>query len=463
MAPQLFQDGLSRRDFLHLGALGLAGLTDCNRADAAERLAASPKTAEPLSGLPSAAGAHIERIKALGDNEWLKLPDTAADPGVKAWGGKSYGRSWSPKAAYAAELGGAFMTGEGAHSAMDGNTGYYGDDVWFYDLYANRWICLYPGTHIPTFAQRLKDGDLRIDDQGILRDRAGQAIPVCTMTGHAGFLLDYDKAARKFVWSGTTVGWLSQLGLKEPYEAALKAQGKKGNERPASGLWMYDVASGKTEWFDKKDKNAPGKGACLNYIQYVDSKKRIMISANRGNQDWWFDVAKHEVNATPWQGEPPPAFPAFGSCYDPKRDRVYLYGSSEYNWPAAKPFVPEDHFFYYDVKAEKWVKPRARNSPIIPNLSWGRFMMEYDTVNDKFILFNIIHKMPDNERCIHVYDPDSNEFAKPILVTPQELPPGFCHSFYCPELNAFVIHWAGGDNRPGNTWAYRYRRAGEIK
>lgn len=454
-------DRFSRRTFLGLGAVGLAGLSRLSAAGAADKPAAAKG---PLAGLPSAPGPHIEKIKALGDNEWLKLPETAADPSVKAWGGKSYGRSWSPKAAYAPQLGGAFMTGEGAHSAMDGKTGHYGDDVWFYDLYANRWICLYAGTHIPTFAQKLKDGDLRIDDQGILRDRDGQAIPVCTMTGHAGFLLDYDKAARKFVWSGTTVGWLALPGLKEPYEAALKTQGKKGSERPASGLWMYDVASGKTEWFDKKDrKDAPGKGTCLNYIQYVDSKKQIMISAVRGNQDWWFDVAKHDVHATPWKGEAPPAFPAFGSCYDPKRDRVYVYGSSEYNWPATKPFVPEDHFFYYDVKAEKWVKPRAKNSPSIPGLSWGRFMMEYDTVNDRFILFNITHKMPDNERCIHVYDPEANEFAKPIPVTPQQLPTGLSHSFFCPELNAFFIHRAAGDNQVGQTWVYRHQRALERK
>ena len=89
-------------------------------------------------------------------------------------------------------------------------------------------------------------------------------------------------------------------------------------------------------------------------------------------------------------------------------------------------------------------------------------MMEYDTVNDRFILFNITHKVPDNERRIHVYDPDANEFAKPIPVTPQELPTGFCHSFFCPELNAFFIHRAGGDNQPGNTWAYRYQRTETV-
>ena len=71
---------------------------------------------------------------------------------------------------------------------------------------------------------------------------------------------------------------------------------------------------------------------------------------------------------------------------------------------------------------------------------------------------NITHKMPDAERCIHVYDPEANEFAKPIPVSPLELPTGLCHSFFCPELNAFIIHRAGGDNQPGNTWAYRYKR-----
>ena len=48
----------------------------------------------PLAALPSAPGAHIEKIKALGDNQWLNLGAPAADPKWGralgcAWGGKS--------------------------------------------------------------------------------------------------------------------------------------------------------------------------------------------------------------------------------------------------------------------------------------------------------------------------------------------------------------------------------------
>src|SRR3989442_8386516 len=65
----------------------------------------------PLAGLPSAAGPHIEKIKALGDNQWLNLGSPAADP---KWG-KARGRSWCPHMPYAPELKAAFLCGEGVH------------------------------------------------------------------------------------------------------------------------------------------------------------------------------------------------------------------------------------------------------------------------------------------------------------------------------------------------------------
>src|SRR5262245_22175280 len=45
----------------------------------------------PLAEVPSKPGPHIEKIKALGDNEWLNLGSPAPDP---KWG-KARGRSWS--------------------------------------------------------------------------------------------------------------------------------------------------------------------------------------------------------------------------------------------------------------------------------------------------------------------------------------------------------------------------------
>ena len=47
----------------------------------------------PLAELPSKPGAHVEKIKALGDNGWLKLGAPAADP---KWG-KARGSSWGPR------------------------------------------------------------------------------------------------------------------------------------------------------------------------------------------------------------------------------------------------------------------------------------------------------------------------------------------------------------------------------
>ena len=37
----------------------------------------------PLADLPSKPGAHVEKIKAMGDNEWLNLGAPSADP---KWG-----------------------------------------------------------------------------------------------------------------------------------------------------------------------------------------------------------------------------------------------------------------------------------------------------------------------------------------------------------------------------------------
>ncbi len=47
----------------------------------------------PLADLPSKPAAHVEKIKAMGDNEWLKLGAPAADP---KWG-KARGSAWALK------------------------------------------------------------------------------------------------------------------------------------------------------------------------------------------------------------------------------------------------------------------------------------------------------------------------------------------------------------------------------
>src|SRR5271155_2758 len=65
----------------------------------------------PLASLPSVPGPHIQKIKAMADNTWLKLGVPAADP---KWG-TARGRSWAAIMPYAPELRAAFLYGEGVH------------------------------------------------------------------------------------------------------------------------------------------------------------------------------------------------------------------------------------------------------------------------------------------------------------------------------------------------------------
>lgn len=66
----------------------------------------------PLADLPSQPSAHIEKIKAMGDNQWLELGAPAAD---SKWG-KARGSSWGAKAMILApDKRGAFLFGEGVH------------------------------------------------------------------------------------------------------------------------------------------------------------------------------------------------------------------------------------------------------------------------------------------------------------------------------------------------------------
>ena len=56
----------------------------------------------------------------------------------------------------APNLCGAFVFGEGVHAYVKPN-GHYMNDVWFYDINAHRWVCLYPGIEVKTVASKIKD------------------------------------------------------------------------------------------------------------------------------------------------------------------------------------------------------------------------------------------------------------------------------------------------------------------
>lgn len=113
----------------------------------------------------------------MGDNQWLNLGVPAADP---KWG-KARGSAWGAKALILLpDKREAFLFGEGVHAYVKPD-GHIMDDLWFYDINAHAWSCLYPGTNTKTFNQRVKDKELKIDDDGRLIDSDKQPIPVHTL------------------------------------------------------------------------------------------------------------------------------------------------------------------------------------------------------------------------------------------------------------------------------------------
>src|SRR5262245_51516002 len=96
-------------------------------------ICASEKAARtgPLATLPSPPGPHVARIKAMKSGEWLMLGTPQPDP---QWGAAP-GRAYTNKMAYAPDLVGGFLFGEGVHGKHGEGTreGHYNDDVFFYD------------------------------------------------------------------------------------------------------------------------------------------------------------------------------------------------------------------------------------------------------------------------------------------------------------------------------------------
>ena len=250
----------------------------------------------PLADLPSKPGAHVEKIKALGDNEWLNLGAPAADP---KWG-KARGSSWGAKALILApDKRGAFLFGEGVHGYVKPD-GHGMDDLWFYDLNAHAWTCLHPGTDTKTFTQRVKDKELVIDNDGQLIDTDKQPVPVHTLV-HAWGYLAYDSDRKKFAflsWNGTAGGPVPRyfLGGEKQMDEGLKLlDGQlKDKKKRVFSPWFYDVASGKFERSPATNSTAISAGG----FPSSTTSRRRSSSSPWGPTPWRFTTRRRTSGPT---------------------------------------------------------------------------------------------------------------------------------------------------------------------
>jgi len=387
----------------------------------------------PLSNLPSKELDHIQKLKNLPDNTWLNLGPPAPDPKF----GKARGHSWGARMPYAADLRGAFLFGEGIHGYVKPD-GHYMDDLWFYDLNAHQWICLYPGADT-------KNLNLHLNADGFETDENNHPVPVAQLV-HSYENLTYDSDTHRFLFMPCPGDyWKKPLGaLRNQW---LKDAPKITNASP----WLYDAKAGHFDRFKTKSKSPPsGFGDVLIYIP---SLKKSFFWHRDGV--WFYDAATNDwTDAKP---EVKGKFPPFGidptAALDTKRNLIYIGGGSY-------PVVPADQnaLSIFDLNTNSWRDPKPKNIPGSNSYNTNISVMEYDTANDKLLLFR--HSGGDENkhpRGIFIYDPEKNEWTTdPLPLSPWR---GQCkNAFYAPDLNVYIFYSAGDSADDGSIWAYRYRR-----
>jgi len=395
----------------------------------------------PLAELPSKPGAHIEKIKALGDNQWLHLGVPAPDP---KWG-KARGSSWGAKALILApDLRGAFLFGEGVHAYVKPD-GHSMDDLWFYDINKHAWTCLYPGMNTKTLTQRVKDKELIIDENRQLIDNEKQPIPLHTLC-HAWGYLTYDSDRKKFAFLSWNTGDQIPryfLGGEKQMDEGLKLleEQMKGKKKAIFSPWFYDVASGKFERSPANNPTAINAGGFPQF-HYLPSKKQFFAVGS--DTVAIFDPAKNQWSDAKPKGPSPKGYDACG-CYDFKRNRFYRNDGDG---------SKGEGLMAYDLEGNSWshLKPTG-TAPEAANTNAAFY--EYDVRLDVVVAIHFKGKTTG----IFVYDPKTNSWADPLPFPADGPKFGFAaNTCYNRELNAYLCHVAGDSNDNGVVWVYRFKK-----
>ncbi len=403
------------------------------------------KATGPLAGPPSKPGPHVAKIKAMGDDEWLDLGSPAPDP---KWG-KARGRSWGANMPAAPDLRGAFFFGEGVHGYVKPD-GHYMNDLWFYDINAHRWVCLYPGLEVKTVVRRIENKELVVDDDGLMVDRDGQPLPPLLI--HAYGNLGYDPDRRKFAFFGGQFGNYFTTGKGGAFEDAnrLFQEQRKGKKVAKQSPFFYDIASGKFECFPVDGAPRGGGGFGVETLLYVGGKKQFFFGGVDGV--WFLDTAKRTWATVEPKGAPPTGYDNC-AAYDSRRDRVYYYKRDGK--------TPEDNFMVYDVKENTWSTPRPKGAGPAYCSSVESFV-NFDSVNDRLVCIRdrTTKDAPGERQGVYAYDPATNTWAEPLPLPPEvaKIDRNASSAFYDPELNAYFCHFAGDSSDNGAIWVYRYKR-----
>ncbi len=385
----------------------------------------------PLAKLPSAPGPHLEKVKALGDGQWVNLGKPAPDP---KWG-LGYGRAYSPKMAYAEDLEGAFINGQGVHGYVKKESNRVMDDTWFYDANAHAWVCCYPGTHVPTVNE-----DWKVDERGFLVGKDGQSPPMVGIV-HGYNSISYSPKLKRFItWHG--VGYTAKE-IQEFWKKAFPDKAASSNYHNRQYPYFYDVATGR--WSRDKTDNGPGSFQIYGAnCEWLPTKDRFALYL--WDKDvWLYDPAELHWEKAGAQGPAPAGGYEGLSCFDTKRNRIMCFNSKS------------GALGIYDVAGNVWVKPGDDFSPQTVTdggMCTNGGMADYDSANDVAIVF-LGGKNKDKHGAF-VYDCEKGKWLnrEPLPDSARKGRSGF----YSRKHNAHYF-WDVGDSRttPGDIWVWRYR------
>ncbi|MEX1098094.1 MAG: hypothetical protein WED34_18775 [Planctomycetales bacterium] len=395
----------------------------------------------PLAELPSPPGPHMAKIKALGSNEWVALGAPAADP---KWGA-ARGRSWSSTQPVASNLGGMFIFAEGVHAFVKPD-GHYMNDLFFYDINAHRWICVYPGIDTRAITRRIRDKELTVNGDGVLVDAEGEPVPPLLI--HAYGYLGYDPERQKFLTFGGQFANYFTIGERGVFAEAnrLFQEQRRGKGTKPLSPFFYDVATGKWEVYPV-DLAPGGQPYGANVMTYVDSKRQFWYGGTDGV--WFLDQDKRTwVDAKP-QGTPPTGI---DHCvaYDPKRDRAYYHARGEGN--------AGNGFLIYDMRKNEWSRPQTKGPAPSPSTAYES-IFQFDAANDRLVILRWKGGQ-GSQPSVYAYHPETNTWEDPLPLPAEVIGAtrDGSHGGFDPATNAFYCHFAGDSGDGGTIWAYRYKK-----
>jgi hypothetical protein len=395
------------------------------------------ESAGPLGGLPGAEGPHVEKIRALGAKSWLELGAPAPDP---KWG-RARGRSWTSIMPYAPELRGAFLFGEGVHGYSKPE-GRYMDDLWFYDVLGHRWICCYPGADTKTLS-------LKVNADGFESTAEGDLIPVASQV-HGYQMNTYDTDLHRFVSMPNLHGyWKRDIPQRKDWVQPAPAD---------ASPWFFESRTGK--WNRVKTGTPAPKSSFGDTLHYIPSMKKVFF-AYRSKEVYLYDTAANRWEKPAVSGTPPPFGIEANSCYDSKRQRIYIGGG-------IYPQTPDgaNALWIFDLKTNAWIDPKPQGAPCRGKNRYTtrNALLVYDARNDVVLLS--VHPPEESrieEMGIYTYDPNANAWAAEPVALPDKLARDrkVKNGFYSPDLEALFLHSAGDSRDDGVIWVYRTKGASQ--